>query len=179
MSPFGVIHISRGHVDRERNTERIDQQVPLASFDVLMAIKAADASRFFDVWAREEDDVAAFPIPGRKDCLGNWFSSLQFITHEVLCPFPKHALRFRRSRRVPLSRDRARGFLTRLYRTAAGAERWRGLFRGVPACRLVFLPSLSDSAPQEKWPPADCLKQWRRGGISFSARRHTHLLKGI
>jgi hypothetical protein len=44
------------------------------------------------VWAREEDGVAAFPTPRRKDCLGKWFSSIQFITREVLCPFPKHAL---------------------------------------------------------------------------------------
>jgi hypothetical protein len=44
------------------------------------------------VWAREEDGVAAFPTPLRFDCLGKWFSSIQFITREVLCPFPKHAL---------------------------------------------------------------------------------------
>ncbi len=44
------------------------------------------------VWAREEDGVAAFPTPRRKDCLDNWSSSIQFIAREVLCPFTKHAL---------------------------------------------------------------------------------------
>ena len=55
------------------------------------------------VWTREEDGVAAFPTPRRKDCLGNWFSSIQIIIPEILCPFPKHALTD--GRRVPGTAD--------------------------------------------------------------------------
>jgi hypothetical protein len=39
------------------------------------------------VWAREEDSVAESPILHRKDCLGNWFSSTQFITREAFAHF--------------------------------------------------------------------------------------------
>jgi hypothetical protein len=39
------------------------------------------------VWAREEDSVAESPILHRKDCLGNWFSSTQFITREAFTHF--------------------------------------------------------------------------------------------
>jgi hypothetical protein len=37
-----IMHVSRRHVERERDTQGIDQEMPLAAFHSFMGIKAAD-----------------------------------------------------------------------------------------------------------------------------------------
>ena len=46
--PLGVVDIGLGHVDRERNAQRIHQDMAFAPFHMFVSIKAADASRLLN-----------------------------------------------------------------------------------------------------------------------------------
>ena len=42
------MHVSRCGIDHERQTQRIDEQMPLASFDTLVSVKTTDAGGLLD-----------------------------------------------------------------------------------------------------------------------------------